>query len=78
MWNWLVSVLASKAKIILYEGSPFTPKGYIAQFNKEEDINIFGTSAKYLDSLRNEEINYKATNKLDSLDVFFQLDHTYC
>ena len=34
---------------------------------KEEEINIFGTSAKYLDSLRNEEINYKATNKLDSL-----------
>ena len=68
MWNWLVSVLASKAKIILYEGSPFSPKkDTLLNLIKEEDINIFGTSAKYLDSLRNEEINYKATNKLDSL-----------
>ena len=68
MWNWLVSVLASKAKIILYEGSPFSPKkDTLLNLIKEEDINIFGTSAKYLDSLRNKEINYKATNKLDSL-----------
>ena len=68
MWNWLVSVLASKAKIILYEGSPFSPKkDTLLNLIKEEDINIFGTSAKYLDSLRNEEIDYKATNKLDSL-----------
>ena len=25
MWNWLVSALASKATIILYDGSPFIP-----------------------------------------------------
>jgi len=68
MWNWLVSVLASKAKIILYEGSPFSPKkDTLLNLIKEEDINIFGASAKYLDSLRNEEINYKAINKLESL-----------
>ncbi len=68
MWNWLVSVLASKAKIILYEGSPFSPKkDTLLNLIKEEDINIFGVSAKYLDSLRNEEINYKAINKLESL-----------
>ena len=68
MWNWLVSVLASKAKIILYEGSPFSPKkDTLLNLIKEEGINIFGTSAKYLDSLRNEEINYRVTNKLDSL-----------
>ena len=68
MWNWLVSVLASKAKIILYEGSPFSPKkDTLLNLIKEEGINIFGTSAKYLDSLRNEEINYRLTNKLDSL-----------
>ena len=68
MWNWLVGVLASKAKIILYEGSPFSPKkDSLLNLIKEESINIFGTSAKYLDSLRNEEINYKAINKLESL-----------
>ena len=63
MWNWLVSVLASKAKIILYEGSPLSPKkDTLLNLIKEEGINIFGTSAKYLDSLRNEEINYRVTN----------------
>ncbi len=27
MWNWLVSALASKATLVLYDGSPFHPDG---------------------------------------------------
>ena len=27
MWNWLVTVLASGATILLYDGSPFHPDG---------------------------------------------------
>ena len=26
MWNWLVSVLATGASIVLYDGSPFVPR----------------------------------------------------
>ena len=30
MWNWLVTVLASGATMLLYDGSPFHPDGHIA------------------------------------------------
>jgi acetoacetyl-CoA synthetase len=49
MWNWLVTVLASGATILLYDGSPFYP-GPRALFDFADDtgMTFFGTSAKYL------------------------------
>ena len=54
MWNWLVSALASKAALVLYDGSPFYPDGEVL-WRYAEDINltIFGTSAKYIDAMKN-------------------------
>jgi acetoacetyl-CoA synthetase len=52
MWNWLVSALASRASIVLYDGSPFFPDPEILfDIADREGITLFGTSAKYIDSL---------------------------
>jgi len=58
MWNWLVSGLASETTLALYEGSPFYPNGDILwQYADAVDIAFFGTSAKYLDGLKNNQIH---------------------
>jgi len=55
MWNWLVSALASKATIVLYDGSPLYPD-WRPQFRmaEQERVTFFGTSAKFIDHLGNE------------------------
>lgn len=53
MWNWLVSALASNATLLLYDGSPFHPdEQALWSYVEAEGVTFFGTSAKYLDSLR--------------------------
>lgn len=53
MWHWLVSGLASRATIVLYDGSPFQPHKEMSMplLIEELGINHFGTSAKYLSVL---------------------------
>lgn len=52
MWNWLVSSLAVGATLVLYDGFPFYPDaGGLWQLVEEEEITVFGTSAKYLSSV---------------------------
>ncbi|MDH3388998.1 MAG: acetoacetate--CoA ligase [Gammaproteobacteria bacterium] len=54
MWNWLVSALASRAALVLYDGSPFYPDGEVLwRYADDVDLTIFGTSAKYLDAMKN-------------------------
>jgi acetoacetyl-CoA synthetase len=54
MWNWLVSALASKAALVLYDGSPFYPDGEVLwRYAEDIDLTIFGTSAKYIDAMKN-------------------------
>jgi acetoacetyl-CoA synthetase len=53
MWNWLVSGLACEATLCLYDGSPFAPdEGVLFRYAEDEKINIFGTSAKYIDAVK--------------------------
>ncbi|MEJ6782112.1 acetoacetate--CoA ligase [Aminobacter sp. Piv2-1] len=53
MWNWLVSGLASEATLLLYDGSPFHPDGNVLfDFSDAEKMTYFGTSAKFIDSVR--------------------------
>ena len=53
MWNWLVSGLAAGATLLLYEGSPFYPDGNVLfDFADAEKMTYFGTSAKFIDSVR--------------------------
>jgi len=68
MWNWLISALASKATIILYDGSPFFPGiESLLKMVDSEKINFLGVSAKYLDALRNEQFSAIDKFSLDSL-----------
>ena len=68
MWNWLISTLASKATIILYDGSPFYPSiDHLFKIAEKEKISFFGTGAKYLDYLKQKQINIKDKYKLKNL-----------
>ncbi len=62
MWNWLVSSLASKASIVLFEGFPMYKKNdLLIKIADRENITLFGVSAKYIDSLR--KLNFSARSK---------------
>ena len=68
MWNWLVSSLFFGARVCLYEGSPGFPS--LADFFelvRKEDINIFGTSPKFLKALEDSE--YHNQEPLPSLET---------
>ena len=68
MWNWLVSGLSLGARIILYDGSPFHAKNtQLFDLIDEEQIEIFGGSAKYYAACEKFELAPKKTHNLDSL-----------
>ena len=68
MWNWLVSVLASKASIVLFDGSPmFKKKDLLLEIVEKEKITLFGVSAKYIDALRKAKVSTKNKYKLKYL-----------
>lgn len=68
MWNWLVTGLASGARIVLYDGSPFYPDGN-AMFDliDEAGVTVFGTSAKFLDAVEKAGFEPRRSHKLTSL-----------
>ena len=70
MWNWIVSTLASGAKLILFDGSPFYPDpGVLWRIAEQEQLTLFGTSAKYLSAL--EKVGYipKKQVSLSNLNI---------
>jgi len=57
MWNWLVGSLSSGATILLFDGFPLYKKDdLLFEFASEEQITLFGISAKYIDTLNNNKI----------------------
>ena len=78
MWHWLVSGLAVGATIILYDGSPFKPldeegKGELAMSNLVDTLGIthFGTSAKYLSILEQQNIMPKLKLPMSKLRAIY-------
>ncbi|WDF89698.1 acetoacetate--CoA ligase [Aeromonas hydrophila] len=68
MWNWLVSALASGATLVLYDGSPFYPDGNVLwDLARDEEVALFGTSAKYLDALHKQGYTPIKTHQLPQL-----------
>jgi acetoacetyl-CoA synthetase len=68
MWNWLVSSLAVGATVVLYDGSPFYPApDALWKLAQDEQISIFGTSARYLAAIEKERITPKKTHTLEKL-----------
>ncbi|EEY99060.1 acetoacetyl-CoA synthetase [Vibrio sp. RC586] len=53
MWNWQVSALASGATLVIYDGHPLYPQAKaLWSLADEAKITLFGTSAKYLETLQ--------------------------
>jgi len=68
MWNWLVSALASEATVLLYDGSPFYPDGDVLwDFTTKHGCTLFGTSAKYIDAMKNADLRIKDTHDLSAM-----------
>ena len=68
MWNWLLGALFSEATIILYEGSPFYGgPNKLWDIAEKEKINLFGTSAKYIDAVRKSGYKPNKHNQLKFL-----------
>jgi acetoacetyl-CoA synthetase len=68
MWNWLVTVLASDATLLLYDGSPFHPDGRtLFDFADAHGMTLFGTSAKYIDALNKAGLEPRASHDLGNL-----------
>ncbi len=68
MWNWLVSSLASKASIVLFDGSPmYKSADLLLKIAQREKITLFGISAKYVDALRKFKPKLKYKFKLNKL-----------
>lgn len=68
MWNWLVSGLMRGATVMLYDGSPFHPGPEVLwDYAEAERFTHFGTSAKYIDSLRKAGAEPKNSHDLGAL-----------
>ncbi len=68
MWHWLVSALASRATLVLYDGAPLNPDpGVLWRIAEREGIAIFGTSAKYLSALEKSGYEPRARHRLPAL-----------
>ncbi len=70
MWNWLVGSLFCKSSIVLYEGSPFYPNPkHLWKIAEKSKVNIFGTSAKYIDALSKSNVVLKSQFSLNNLQT---------
>ncbi len=68
MWNWLISALASKASIVLFDGSPMYKKeDLLLKIAEKEKITLFGVSAKYIDALNKSKPLLEYRYKLSKL-----------
>ena len=68
MWNWLVSGLASRATLLLYDGSPFAAGGRVLfDYADTDHMTVFGTSAKFLDQAAKLGLKPRETHSLASL-----------
>ena len=69
MWQWLVTCLASECSILLYDGSPFYPSPEILfEYIDNEQVRFFGTSAKFIDSVRKSNFIPKEKYSFKALD----------
>ncbi|RLP23501.1 acetoacetate--CoA ligase [Mesorhizobium sp. YM1C-6-2] len=72
MWNWLVSGLAFGATLLLFDGSPFHPDGStLFDYAEAERMTQFGTSAKFIDSVRKAGLQPARSHDLSSLRSIF-------
>ena len=72
MWNWLVSALASKACLVLYDGNPFYPTPErLFHLAQETGVTHFGTSAKAIDHAHKMGVVPRKVANLTALRAVF-------
>ncbi|TPX55051.1 hypothetical protein PhCBS80983_g05642 [Powellomyces hirtus] len=72
MWNWLVSGLVAGGTVVAYDGSPFKPTpNRLWDLCDELKISVFGTSAKYIQSLQEARVTPMKTHKLEDLRIIY-------
>jgi len=60
MWNWLTASLGVGATVVLFDGNPFHPgPEALWRMAEEENITVFGTSAGYIEALKNAGVSPK-------------------
>lgn len=70
MWNWLVTGLAAGCTLLLFDGSPFAPNHNILfDYADAEAMTLFGTSAKYIQTLEKAHAEPAKTHSLASVRV---------
>ena len=68
MWNWLVGGLACEETLVLFDGSPFHPRSAMLwDIAERERVNVFGTSAKYIDACKKEDLEPARTHNLETV-----------
>ncbi|HYQ99738.1 MAG TPA: acetoacetate--CoA ligase [Casimicrobiaceae bacterium] len=72
MWNWLVSALATRVALLLFDGSPFIDRGRaLWDFAEDERMTHFGTSAKYIDAAKKLGVVPRKDYELTALRTMF-------
>ncbi|THB79085.1 MAG: acetoacetate--CoA ligase [Desulfobacteraceae bacterium] len=60
MWNWLTCSLSVGATLVLFDGNPFHPgPDALWKMAQDEEITVFGTSAGYIEALKNAGVKPK-------------------
>jgi acetoacetyl-CoA synthetase len=73
MWNWLMTALAVGSKVVLFDGNPGYPDlGTLWKLVDDEKITFFGTSATYINLLKNQNFRPKQLFDLSSLKTIGQ------
>lgn len=68
MWNWMVSSLALGVTLLVYDGSPFSPgPDTLIDLLEEEQVSVFGTSARYIAALEKTGVKPDETHDLKHL-----------
>lgn len=68
VWNVHVSYLLANATMLIYDGSPFHPAHTaLWDFAQDAKATLFGTSAKYIDAMRQEDMRPAETHDLSAL-----------
>jgi acetoacetyl-CoA synthetase len=68
MWNWLITVPASGAGMVLFDGSPFAPDAHrLFDLADRTGATFLGFSARFIDAVRKAGIEPARTHSLDAV-----------
>ena len=68
MWNWLISILGSRATVLLYDGSPTHPRADVLfDFADAARMTHLGTSPRFIGMLRSSAARPRESHALTSL-----------